>query len=184
MDKSGAKDAARRRERIARPVARASRHGPMHLRKSGHKMRQQRMSLHAMRQDGKRSIAIAMRRELYVIYGPAGSGKGALARVLIEKRPYLLLLHPDAIATALVRPIKQPTMNLLLANMGGMLLANGHSVVTIVQIEQQKSTELWDNVAKRFKMHRYQWLNARDENIAQFLPALDDPRLEQWGIRA
>lgn len=119
---------------------------------------------------------------LYIICGPEKSGKMPLARALMEKAPGMVLVSRDRVRDAIVTKIDEWDISLLMADMVVSLLKRRRSVVVCAWNMERCDRNMWDDIAKRFKLNTYRWLDTRDPVIKRVIPAMDDPRRQGWGV--
>jgi predicted kinase len=108
---------------------------------------------------------------LVVIAGPANSGKMPLAQRLIASSPPPVLVHRDLIRQALVNPISEGHLSIILVELVEALLAGGYNVVTVSQNLDPLDKIRWSLAAQK-NQAEFIWLDTRDPTVHRMIPPL------------
>lgn len=121
--------------------------------------------------------------DLYIIAGPANTGKMPLARAILEKRQDMTLVHRDLIRSALLgAAIAEDQLTLIMRDIVNALLQEERSVLVCAQNLHPHDKEVWDQFPRRYNIARYSWWDTREADVQKLIPAMDDKRRAQWGV--
>lgn len=108
-------------------------------------------------------------KRLVVIAGPGRSGKMTLTRRLMADAPYLVLVRRDTLRAALVTPVDEWVITLIMRDAAARLLLEGYSVIVCAWNLERADRELWDAAAMRAGIP-LEWMDVREPEVARLIP--------------
>jgi predicted kinase len=108
---------------------------------------------------------------LVVIAGGFQSGKMPLARRLMGEDAGLVLVHRDTIRDALVTPVDEWIITLLMGDMVARLLKEGHSVIVCAWNMEPEDLALWEQTASWAGV-ALEWMDTRTPEVQALIPPL------------
>jgi predicted kinase len=118
---------------------------------------------------------------LIVISGPEKSGKMPLARAIMDRNHGMVLISRDRLRDAIVAPLDEFHMTHCMAAFARAVLAAGVDAVVHAWNLEPMDREIWQRIAAEARASLV-WLDTREAEVQQMIPALDDPRREAWGV--